>query len=440
MDEMDNLDYEKHFDIVAYKHFRKLKKKRVLFLCGNESVQTNVSKLFASRNYFFIALNLKDFDISLLCKNVYSIDSAEFAENIENEAVMEDYAFHNDTDNLYTGFSLLVDIYPEKVDDRQALYIVRLLDDDVKKHVYIYDALIYDDGYVLKKYTNYREKEHINELVFLLRVGVGDIFYDYDFLTDIVEETDKNNFKIVFIILDKTGPATYLHILFPSVRVVVAKNMFDIFENLKIIYRAGIFYKLDITMATYSDELLLKRLCCKNYLEKYLNTLNNYLDNDAKEKIEIIFKDKKVIGVQFFTHTNVSKNWDVQNIKEFIDMCNDSGYQVVNFSPTPYGELFEYDLGRLGILEVSYAMQFVDVFVGIDSFGGHAAALLNKKSITIGLYNNLFQPRRNNIIIDSFPENNLSEGTEFCWRSDLKAATVFDAVKSCLEENRTNGI
>jgi len=421
--------------IVLYKKYRKIKKQRLMLICDDESTQTEIAFFLAKKNYSFIALSLSCFDISLLSENVYRASSADCIDIIIKEAVLGNLPYKPFEISVYSGFCLLLDLYEEKIEYEMSAYKIMSLNDDVKKHVYLYDILIYDNGFILKKYTNYLDRKSINELVIFYRQGLGDLFFDYNYMMEKIETALDKGVKTLLIVMSYTPAAKYISEILASTKVIKTEYPHEVYVNLEIIKEAKIFYEVKNDMIVHKDDKYLERLNgCKDYSDTLFNTAASYLDKKTKEKIDGMLNKGFTLGVQFYTSTLMEKNWHISHVREFMDLCKAHNLQTINISPTIYNGLYENDLGDCHIHEVIYAMKFVDVFVGIDSFGGHLAALYNKKSITIGLYDYLFKPLNNNISINTFSDGRPLDFTTHNWKYDLDAATVFDALKKAVPE------
>ena len=81
--------------------------------------------------------------------------------------------------------------------------------------------------------------------------------------------------------------------------------------------------------------------------------------------------------------TNTYRNWDQENIKKFVELCNQSNIEVIIFSGQPYYNINIKKIRTDSILSYIYALSKIKVLVGIDSSGGHIASFYNIPSITI---------------------------------------------------------
>lgn len=124
-----------------------------------------------------------------------------------------------------------------------------------------------------------------------------------------------------------------------------------------------------------------------------ISRINNSIDLEEKKYIDDFFADSDYIGFQFFTGTydeveekwitDRGRNWDNENVSEFVKICNENGINLLTFSSHPYADIQTERLKNVSVLGFVYAISKLKLLVGIDGSGGHIAAFYNVPSITI---------------------------------------------------------
>lgn len=181
---------------------------------------------------------------------------------------------------------------------------------------------------------------------------------------------------------------------------------------------------------------------------KYNDVLNaailNKLNHSEKEYIDetISSMNNNAIGLHFFTGIyNYTKNkwmydekrqWDIDNINKFIELCSQNGVNLLILSPHPYENCNCKTLKALSIAVYAYVISKCKMLIGIDSSAGHIASFYNIPSITIwgeanpikigGSYNGYRALRKNYSIVPS--DNNIKS---------VKYNVVYDILTQYLE-------
>lgn len=141
----------------------------------------------------------------------------------------------------------------------------------------------------------------------------------------------------------------------------------------------------------------------KNHVSPYkyrnliIQRVMSKLQENEKEIINEYFKKyDKVVGIQFYSgkysvkkrewKDEDVKNWNVQHVLEFCNMCKKEKINLVNLSPNPYmDELSEsvHIFPRMSVSGYVYLISKLYYLVGIDSSANHIAALFDVPHITL---------------------------------------------------------
>ncbi|NOU63238.1 hypothetical protein GC096_04150 [Paenibacillus sp. LMG 31461] len=110
------------------------------------------------------------------------------------------------------------------------------------------------------------------------------------------------------------------------------------------------------------------------------NTDKKYLTNlvDSLKK-----EYRYVISIQFFTSTEIFKNWPEAYALRFIELCKANGIAIINVAPCMYKYENIIDISLNTFYDIYHVISKVDLHVGIDSSFGHMAAMSMTKSLTI---------------------------------------------------------
>ncbi|MBU8772089.1 glycosyltransferase family 9 protein [Cytobacillus oceanisediminis] len=104
--------------------------------------------------------------------------------------------------------------------------------------------------------------------------------------------------------------------------------------------------------------------------------IKDWLEDKRKENI-------KLIGIQFQTQ-NKKRSWNMDYIEEFISLCKENNYQLINLAPLQ-GSLPKevLDVSNLEVSQLFSVIGKLSVFVGIDSCCGHIAGVMKIPNLTI---------------------------------------------------------
>lgn len=122
--------------------------------------------------------------------------------------------------------------------------------------------------------------------------------------------------------------------------------------------------------------------------------LSEQVSSEEMKYIDELTGKNNVIGLQYFTGqiiegerqyvTNSKRNWPLEHVIRFIELCKEHGIEVLALNPNPYStELGAKQLGSMSLQAYAITISKLPLLVGIDSSGGHIASFFNIPSITI---------------------------------------------------------
>lgn len=131
--------------------------------------------------------------------------------------------------------------------------------------------------------------------------------------------------------------------------------------------------------------------------ENLLPHINNFTDllslRNHKRLQELKVRYRKLIGIQFYTHTDGHYAYDTNNtrnksllpktVQQFINLCSVNGIGVVLLAPTPYTLRCVHDFSDLPVGLLFGIVSQVHAVVGIDSVCTHIAGVMNIPNLTV---------------------------------------------------------
>jgi len=187
---------------------------------------------------------------------------------------------------------------------------------------------------------------------------------------------------------------------------------------------------------------------------KHSDVLKNIiLDNmPAQEKrhIDDLLGERQYVGFQFYTgkqseyrnefYYEDRRVWDEENVRSFLELCQNNSMDVVILTPHPYKGLSAcLNLPKTTVYSYAYAISKLKFVVSIDSSAGHIASFYNIPSLTLWgntspleTMDNLtigFRPLRNNFSIVSKSKS----------MKNIKGEYVYDVLHTLTQNRNVDG-
>lgn len=350
--------------------------------------------------------NIDNILSNIFCGKIYS--ETESVTNITNKEyiifVSKDYGT-----GRYTSY------YGTNVNSFHFTYLI-----DNLKHFHLYDYYFYDSHAIVRlanggrsdgvKIIDNNKLQDGSKIVLSPLVGIGDYFMMFSILYEYVVRQSRKGIEVYFTVVDNNIPIiSLLSVMFPQNKCVRFDNgsMYNYclsVENKEVISLATIHirecmegkynvqgYHITDTikeiLGIEADFPIYKH--SKYLMERIISSLSK----EEKKYIDTFFEKTNYVALQYFTGsyddvndiwvTNTYRNWDQENIKKFVELCNHSNIEVIIFSGQPYYNINIKKIKTDSILSYIYALSKIKVLVGIDSSGGHIASFYNIPSITI---------------------------------------------------------
>ena len=256
------------------------------------------------------------------------------------------------------------------------------------------------------------EKKYKRALAIFWGDGIGDLFIVYNILLRKIKEAFYQKRPVYIFIYDRSKHSSITKLikglfLYYPLKIIPVQSLFladFLFEKL---IKTGLFHQCVNLISTTKNFRLEQGIHLQDYysrvldieMKKYFHNWNHLfkrqLTANQVEKVYIKLDGYKPnIGFQFWTgdfHLPPVKCWTPDEVELFCELCKDK-FNLINLSPYPterYRLKHLVHAEELSVLEVLFLLSKVDMVVGIDSFSGHAAALLGKPSVTVWCNNAL---------------------------------------------------
>ncbi len=379
------IKYTRNFVVVLTDSDESIKiKKNHKHKCSPENIASILHNIFSENKFYEIASPSED---ALEKEYIVFIpeQNSERNDNLFNASYRKNTYFNVLTSNLKQFY--LYDYY-----FYNSHAIVRLTD---TKNSKCDNINIFENGKIIKT----------KKVIYAPLNGIGDFLMGLSLMYEYVMRHIENGIKIFFLTIDKDKSVSILKSFFPDQDQIyfdneAMSNYCLSCENNELLK----FYKRQIAETHYPlgchyidiAKIILdinSEFYIYSHNEALINNINTAIDAEEKKYIDDFFSNNEYIGFQLFSGTydkkestwvvNLDRNWDEDNIRKFVELCNDSNIKLLAFSDHPYSDIKIDQLKKISVLGFIYAVSKVKMLVGIDSAGGHIAAFYNIPSITI---------------------------------------------------------
>jgi hypothetical protein len=112
----------------------------------------------------------------------------------------------------------------------------------------------------------------------------------------------------------------------------------------------------------------------------------NLMHQEIEEAKKILYNHSiiKFVAINPYTDDNPNKEWNANKWEKLVNAIHDKGMNVIQLGREDHNTIKGVDLSPKQSIRLSLAiLSLAELFIGIDSFLGHAATALNKKSIIL---------------------------------------------------------
>lgn len=212
--------------------------------------------------------------------------------------------------------------------------------------------------------------------------GNGDAITVSDQIQKFIDINNKKGIEVEIITKPKTE--RILSFLLNKCRIFSSIESNDIYYSVLI---SNYYQNVYLTPFLLSEPPLLhlSELYAKSFNLEQVASQNKRLPLPPLDSpIQKVLDSKlgKKIGLQFFTKDN-KRNWDENNVRNFIKLCQERDYKVFILTPSPLTFGNTVDVSYLQLTELFSVINQLDIVVSIDSVCGHIAGKLKIPNITI---------------------------------------------------------